>query len=48
MRGTAMLTNRSKNSHMWARRSVTDVPIDIPARSEKFEIAFLARVTTGR
>ena len=42
-----MPMKRSRNSYIRAPRSVTAAPIAIPARSEKLEIDFLARVTTG-
>ena len=42
-----MLMKRSRNSYIRAPRSVTEAPTAIPTRSEKFEIAFFARVTTA-
>ena len=47
MRGIARLISRSKNSHIRSPRSVTMAPIDLPSRSLKLAIDFLALVTTG-
>ncbi len=47
-RGRDRLIIRSRNSYIRAPRRVTRAPTGMPARRLKFEIAFLARVMTGR
>jgi hypothetical protein len=42
IRGHATVTNRSRNSHMRAPRSVTDAPISCPSRRPKLAIDFFA------
>ena len=42
MRGSATVTNRSRNSHIRAPRSVTAAPISCPSRSPKLAIDFFA------
>ena len=47
MRGIATVTNRSRNSHIRAPRSVTAAPISCPSRSPKLAIDFFAFLRTG-
>ena len=47
MRGSAVDSSRSRNSHIRAPRSVTRAPIDMPSRSLNAAIDFRAFVTTG-
>ena len=47
MRGTAIVTKRSRNSHIRRRRKVTEDPTGMPSRSRKFEIDLRALVTTA-
>ncbi len=46
--GTAIEVRRSRNSHIRARRSVTETPTGIPSRTLKEAIDLRARRTFGR
>ena len=48
MRGSAIETSRSRNSHIRSPRSVTRAPIGIPSRSLKPAIDLRARRTCAR
>ena len=47
IRGTAIEVRRSRNSHIGARRSVTETPTGIPSRTLKEAIDLRARRTFG-
>ncbi len=48
MRGTAIEQSRSRNSHIRALRSVTEMPTGIPSRTLNEAIDLRARRTLGR